>query len=434
MHNVCYLRKMLKNDGGFSLIEVVLAVAILALVSLPILNYYTYSSLKTVDGREKQTATLMAEEIMEEMKSYSNFGQLEKILETPGPTATPLPVGEYAWELDESPMYLPEASAFPEPAAFNAKRKFDVQWNEDSRGEYLAKVHINYGEYNEDTRTVDGNSIDEAQYNDYAIPRPKEVYSNKNVVAAEDDELDLALSYFYSVRKSKTPATPIPADYDPPVNEPVATVVPPMASGAPAGDVDPLMTEIMANIGRKICIKVGYEVGSSKKTYIVTVSYVYTHNYTKGGNAETLQKEIVLEEKKIDEDKLKCIYVFYNMLNKDATEDRFSLDFTAGISEEEAEKINIFIGCQNINERTNSTYKITGVSISNKASSAKYYTNVYGPDGNPAYSGLFPSMGKFVSTEDVPYKRIGKIIVDIYNRNEVAKGKEIAHVESVLAE
>ena len=47
------LQELRQDDRGFSLIEVVLAVAILALVTLPIINYFTYSGLRTADGRDK---------------------------------------------------------------------------------------------------------------------------------------------------------------------------------------------------------------------------------------------------------------------------------------------------------------------------------------------------------------------------------------------
>ena len=73
------LHELRQNDQGFSLIEVILAVAILALVTLPIINYFTYSGLRTADGRDKQSATVVAENVLDELNSYDNFEQIENI-------------------------------------------------------------------------------------------------------------------------------------------------------------------------------------------------------------------------------------------------------------------------------------------------------------------------------------------------------------------
>ena len=67
------LHELRQNDQGFSLIEVILAVAILALVTLPIINYFTYSGLRTADGRDKQSATVVAENVFGELNFYDNF-------------------------------------------------------------------------------------------------------------------------------------------------------------------------------------------------------------------------------------------------------------------------------------------------------------------------------------------------------------------------
>ena len=53
--------------------------AILALVTLPIINYFTYSGLRTADGRDKQSATVVAENVLDELNSYDNFEQIENI-------------------------------------------------------------------------------------------------------------------------------------------------------------------------------------------------------------------------------------------------------------------------------------------------------------------------------------------------------------------
>lgn len=57
------------GDGGFSLIEVIIAIAILALISMPLLNYFLDSLRHSALMAKRQNATLAAQELTEAMKS-----------------------------------------------------------------------------------------------------------------------------------------------------------------------------------------------------------------------------------------------------------------------------------------------------------------------------------------------------------------------------
>jgi prepilin-type N-terminal cleavage/methylation domain-containing protein len=61
-------REEQNKNAGFSLIEVVLSMVILAIISIPLLNYFGESMRYNTLTASKQKATLLAQEVMEELK------------------------------------------------------------------------------------------------------------------------------------------------------------------------------------------------------------------------------------------------------------------------------------------------------------------------------------------------------------------------------
>lgn len=79
-------KKMNRADGGFSLIEVIIAIVILALVTIPLLSYFTDSMQHSVRMARQQRATLAAQEITESLKAVN------RLIEKPeGQTAYSVP-------------------------------------------------------------------------------------------------------------------------------------------------------------------------------------------------------------------------------------------------------------------------------------------------------------------------------------------------------
>lgn len=61
--------KRKQNNAGFSLIEVVLSMAILAIISIPLLGYFTESMKYNTKMADKQHATTLAQEVLEDLKN-----------------------------------------------------------------------------------------------------------------------------------------------------------------------------------------------------------------------------------------------------------------------------------------------------------------------------------------------------------------------------
>lgn len=86
MTNQIQEKKLNRTDGGFSLIEVIIAIVILALVTIPLLSYFTDSLQHSVRMARQQRATLAAQEITESLKA------VKRLIEKPeGQTAYSVP-------------------------------------------------------------------------------------------------------------------------------------------------------------------------------------------------------------------------------------------------------------------------------------------------------------------------------------------------------
>lgn len=73
---VCKLNKGVSaGNEGFSLLEVILSVAILAIVTVPLLSFFTDSMRRSAMTARHQNATLTAQEITEDLKSSPNLIQ-----------------------------------------------------------------------------------------------------------------------------------------------------------------------------------------------------------------------------------------------------------------------------------------------------------------------------------------------------------------------
>lgn len=65
-----------QNNEGFSLLEVILSMAILAIISIPLMSYFTQSMKYNTTMADKQHASNLAQEVMEDLKSQQNLVQM----------------------------------------------------------------------------------------------------------------------------------------------------------------------------------------------------------------------------------------------------------------------------------------------------------------------------------------------------------------------
>lgn len=409
------------DDDGFSLIEVILAVAILALVSVPILNYFTNSSLRTIDGRNKQTATMAAESVVEELNSYSNYKQIKDLTATAAPGA-PAPSSTPVWKVSPA-----EPGETHDPQSDYIERKLEV-----NGVNYLAKAKIDYGVYKSGMKTIDdsagekighgnGDAIN-SKFNDYRIPNPSEVYSESNVVAAEDDEIDSALSEFYTTLNASTPS---------------------------GGNSIVDWGVIEAGIQRTVCVDISYK-DSSKKEYEIRVYYLYTFTHS----GRSLETEVTLQNTCVKTSKFKRVFVFYDPLRAGATDE--SIRIRTGSEIPGKEQIPVSEGDRPLGDDGTivSDMEFYFAVQTTKAAVAGTKPNDYSVTvtvGNASASGFFANAGTirgvtpsspvidgsttaFVNRKRT--ERIGRISVDVYELRPDGSvfGKSRAHIDTTMAE
>lgn len=160
---------MRRQSEGFSLIEVMIAIAILGIVALSLLSYFSSANFYSSAGKDTQKADMAGQSVLEELNSCQTFDQIEnKLLVATGS----------AWTLvsEETDKTL----LVKEPVTADGTA-------------YQARVTLDYDYSNID---VNGNSTT-SKYNNYSSPQLEEVYSSHNVVFSETDQLSTAVSHFY---------------------------------------------------------------------------------------------------------------------------------------------------------------------------------------------------------------------------------------------
>ena len=382
------LHKLRQNDQGFSLIEVILAVAILALVTLPIINYFTYSGVRTAKGRDKQSATVVAENVLDELNSYDNFEQIENI-------ASNGAVNAKDWTV------MPDPSN-PEKFTYTDLTK-KVQMNGLN---YEAKVHISYKAYNADTKTKDTTHKSvAAEYNDYKIPNPSQIYGKESVVAKEDDQLDVAISHFMTNETAYS-------------NE---------NSNANTNSFTDLYDTIKDLLQRVMAIHIEY-TDDKKDTFRIKISYLYkmtdnvNHAYSVSSNSRDKVFEVPLETSEVKKEILKNIYLFYN-LSSDTDELRLTLG--TGVNVSDVEKIRFYMGGllkTNDDDRTNYKFNLSPDSTSGVGNCLFYFNGKTGTTLTNRSVDFVPKETK---------KRIGAIEVKVFEEGDK---EPLATVNTTISE
>lgn len=127
--------KFRHENSGFTLIELVITIAVLAVISVPLLMYFTDSMRHNAQMKEQQNAVIAAQNVLEELKvvdlSLDNQDYLTQAV-TPPPGATPFPVTSVAW----TPMSTAAPGATP-GSSYEVKGNYTL--NNQS---YLVKAKI----------------------------------------------------------------------------------------------------------------------------------------------------------------------------------------------------------------------------------------------------------------------------------------------------
>ena len=156
------MKRQPNNNGGFSLLEVILAMAILAIISIPLLSYFTQSMKYNAMMADKQHATNLAQEVLEDLKNQKELAQIKDV-----GTGFRVPYLEGKGYT----LLLETPAAAPAPA-FQAKNV------------YYASAGISGRAYD-----VEVSVSTAAAENDTDIPQIEGIDDTKDVVALEHNQL-----------------------------------------------------------------------------------------------------------------------------------------------------------------------------------------------------------------------------------------------------
>lgn len=162
------------DQGGFSLLEVVLAMAILAIISIPLLSYFTDSMKYNAMMADKQHATILAQDIVESLKLQQ---KLVKISDSG--TAYGVP-----YLLDNK--YVIDTSV-PDTLYDDGVGEVQYYGAADNIGEkYDVKIHIS-------TDTLE---------NKEEVPQIYGIDDMRDVLAVDDGQFSEALNYFCALNQT----------------------------------------------------------------------------------------------------------------------------------------------------------------------------------------------------------------------------------------
>lgn len=155
---------MKRKADGFSLVEVIIAVAVLAITAMFLLSYFSGANRYANWGKKTQKADMAAQSVVEELASCTTMEQIEQMVAASGSswvaTSTPDPSGDNAYYLSRN------VSA--DDMDYTARVKFDFE-------PYKATP----------PPAASGQA---AKFNLYEVPQLEDVYSKNSVVLEETDQ------------------------------------------------------------------------------------------------------------------------------------------------------------------------------------------------------------------------------------------------------
>ena len=282
-------KKMRTGNGGFTLIEVLLSIAILALISVPLIKYFTDSLGYSVKTQEKQNATLAAQQTIEFLKAQDALMKWQGAPNSTGTTVMHYNITDEIKEEFNVPLGMSiedfDASI---PVDASGVPEFD---RNTGKGKLVYEYTITPDSYERGfdvrvTMATDKGATEIARPIVYGID------DTTNVVAAEANEEEEAIMYFLSLNAAAIiqqnggyiiGVTPEPTTS----TDPIFTIAPSESptpdvttTPAPFSDVDPQSEEdIKSNLRRTIHIDLDIKDeilgGETSTFYTVRVYYEY---------------------------------------------------------------------------------------------------------------------------------------------------------------
>lgn len=384
-------RRERTDNGGFSLLEVIIAMAILAIITIPLLNYFTSSMRNSARMAQRQNATLTAQEITERLKA-------EDKLIIPGTVSGNSTIYQVPY-LTEKLGFSPDKVDEFNEAEGTGKIVFLHKAEEDERFDVRVTLSTNISANTVERSLVYG--IDDAT--DMLI-----------IEQAQEEEA----SVYYTAAYMKYCA-----------QHPELTAGSPMTAD-----------DILSHLERWICFDISYS--TSDNLYTVRAYYDYITKDTSvtgeaGGHCIEGKRfcgicdncmqgkhfaSSYLIEAKVSS--LKNIYLLYNRLGGNLNDTVYVLNGLSAIDEtkeiDEKDKVHFYLLCQNLPKKSSTEESSTEqYNLNVSGSSDKrlvYHSNAY---ENPAADSAF----KPLAQKGKPVRLI-EIITEVYEKGHSESGED----------
>lgn len=286
-----------KDQRGFTLVELILTIAILAIVTIPILNYFTDAAKHNARSRQKQNASVLAQDILEELKNTS-------------------------YSLDDPDVICSAQPEWTVAAGPDADGVYTLTQNKDmDKNSFKVSAQIKPLKRVEPAPT---SSAAPRDYEKYVIGT---MDSSKDLMASEHGQTLMAAGHAFANKHSAAyaAASPAPSETQMPVDD------------------------IKKNLNCTIIVSAKQDPAKTEND-IISVKYRYTYNdrgtgvYPAGIDASTVYEDVV-ESASINVRKLENIYLFYQPVSENDTIVMETNDGNA--IQNEAGDLNMFVIAQN---------------------------------------------------------------------------------------
>ena len=381
--------KLNRADGGFSLLEVIISMAILALVTIPLLNYFTDSLKHSARMAQQQRGTLAAQELTEGMKS------VDKLIGT-------VSGGDAGYTVP----YLVNlfGSSLVKDGSFDSEGKGTVTYEGKlslDSGEFYARVKV--------STSVAANAV--------TRPLIYGIDDSTDMLALERNQETEALVYFTSVNT--------------------------VYCASHSGTMPLTQDEIKANLKRTIYVDIDYD----ETYYYVKVYYSYTCSGLCGDDAlgkpiESSFTSSCLVDSKIDT--LKNLYLLYTC---QSDSDKIVLDIHnaekmkifpekcmkkgSDLIEDNSTRIGLYLVAQGLDEEAKYELSINGYQDKDYTS---IHTNIVGQKHSIVNGDTTQAIVPFVMMTSGTPTRLINITTEIYENKESTSGDPLAIVETTKGE
>lgn len=248
---------MKRQADGFSLVEVIIAIAVLAIISMSLLSYFSGANRYANWGKTTQKADMAAQSVVEELASCTTMKQIDDKVAASGS----------AWKVLATPK--------PEKNEYSLSRPIRVDGTE-----YIARVKLDFDSYMS-TPKPEPTPTMVSKFNRYEVPQIEKVYSPNHVVLEETDQTDAAVGDIF-VQVYKT-------------NKAISRA------------------SILGGLKREMHIDMEPYADSSGNMTLYLIKGYYKYWYEDAGLK--YECEMPVKDVKIEKDALKKVYLFYRPVN-----------------------------------------------------------------------------------------------------------------------